>query len=641
MISKKLCVLLLISCGCIYPGCAIRLRLPGIGIGIGNDPRAVPAELEVGGLRVLDHRVNIVVSRTMASKATVETRRLVSSPLGVMVGQRATMTFDPRTEELVLVEAYMEHQDGTRIPVQEDNVFTRPSEAAQASPGFVHSQTMTVIFPQLQVGSQTYVKWRFRDKSRPLLGFNFLYRPELAVPVDTATITISHPTALPVHYRERGGFEVVKLDGPVHGKTSVFQARLTDFRGHAREPAMVSAADVVPLFVATSTESWEEVGRLFHTGFLGRTEVTPDIHAVAHRVARSRTGLEAARRLHRWVARNVHYVSVRLKSMDSWAPHSAARVLGNGYGDCKDQIALLAALLRARGISSEPVLINIDRSFEPLPLATPLAFDHCILYLPEFDVYADPTNPYADLGELLQPLSGKFVVHATETGRTGRTPVADPKDSRYAVFHNLTIGPQGEVSGQTTMQMEGRPEIRLREILARSTSGAALADSLLLSTPEGGAGQISSSDPTDLGEPLRCEATWTSPHALSMGDKVFFATPVGVDLANPATIRQYISPETRDFPIVASALALSWTCKMRLPEGYVAEVLPGSRRLENAAGSFVAEYTGEGSGNVFVTRRLLIQKDVFGADEYPDLRDLLYEAVNDARRVLVMSRATP
>jgi transglutaminase-like putative cysteine protease len=41
-----------------------------------------------------------------------------------------------------------------------------------------------------------------------------------------------------------------------------------------------------------------------------------------------------------------------------YVPHDAATILENGYGDCKDHVALLGALLKAKGIASEPVLIN-------------------------------------------------------------------------------------------------------------------------------------------------------------------------------------------------------------------------------------------------------------------------------------------
>jgi hypothetical protein len=41
-----------------------------------------------------------------------------------------------------------------------------------------------------------------------------------------------------------------------------------------------------------------------------------------------------------------------------YEPHDAATVLENRYGDCKDHVALLEALLKAKGIASVPVLVG-------------------------------------------------------------------------------------------------------------------------------------------------------------------------------------------------------------------------------------------------------------------------------------------
>jgi len=39
-------------------------------------------------------------------------------------------------------------------------------------------------------------------------------------------------------------------------------------------------------------------------------------------------------------------------------PHDAQSILDNRYGDCKDHVVILEALLEAVGIDSSPALIN-------------------------------------------------------------------------------------------------------------------------------------------------------------------------------------------------------------------------------------------------------------------------------------------
>ena len=60
----------------------------------------------------------------------------------------------------------------------------------------------------------------------------------------------------------------------------------------------------------------------------------------------------------------IRYIGVDF-GVGRFQPHTATEVLGNGYGDCKDKHALLAALLAAIGFPISPVLpgagIQIDK----------------------------------------------------------------------------------------------------------------------------------------------------------------------------------------------------------------------------------------------------------------------------------------
>ncbi len=43
---------------------------------------------------------------------------------------------------------------------------------------------------------------------------------------------------------------------------------------------------------------------------------------------------------------------------------------------------------------------------------------------------------------------------------------------------------------------------------------------------------------------------------------------------------------------------------------------------------------------ITVTRHLTIARDIYQAAEYPELRDLLYAALDDSRAVVVLERQT-
>ncbi len=72
-----------------------------------------------------------------------------------------------------------------------------------------------------------------------------------------------------------------------------------------------------------------------------------------------------------WVRKNIRYVAVYVGA-GGVVPHSAQAVLDNRYGDCKDHVALLEALLKAVAIESSPALINAGNAYV-LPRCQPWA----------------------------------------------------------------------------------------------------------------------------------------------------------------------------------------------------------------------------------------------------------------------------
>jgi len=72
---------------------------------------------------------------------------------------------------------------------------------------------------------------------------------------------------------------------------------------------------------------------------------------------------------------------------------------------------LFSALLRAKGIESELVLINLGFGYSGPRAPGFSAFNHMISWLPEFGLYADTTAAVAPFGTLPFPEYGKPVLH--------------------------------------------------------------------------------------------------------------------------------------------------------------------------------------------------------------------------------------
>lgn len=557
------------------------------------------------------------------------------SARGIRERERSTNSFYPASQSLEAVEAWVDEPDGSRIVVGKDGQFTRPSEAAEDAPGFTGSQTTTILYPQLREGSRTHVRWRLTQKTPPLLGFEVWAQPPLETALTLGRVTIDAPADVDLHWSARGGFEVSERSA---GGIRHVVATIHGVAAEAAEGNMVAASDFQPLFLATSLPRLQDLGAVYWRQSHDRAVVTPAVAALATKLAQGRTGEPAARAIYDWVAANIRYVAVYLDPNDGWVPHEAAAVLKVGYGDCKDHVVLMQALLSAVGIRAEAAMVDWGNRTTDAPLWVP-QYNHAIVYLPDYDRYLNPTNPYASYGSLDRRLAGKTAVLASPTGAVGRTPASQPTDQHYVDETRVTVEADGTVAGISNLSMTGNLESMMRALVVQSFSTGNLAERLLAATPEGGFGTFSTTGPRDLETPFAMVGTWRSPHAVATGSHgIFMTVPVGLDVNPPSRLRQFLSPDgRRQHAMVAAASQSEWRTTVSLPAGMTVERLPDDVALSNGAGRYVAHYERNGR-DVVADRRLTINRDVFQAASYPDLEALLYAPLSDARAILQISR---
>ncbi len=179
----------------------------------------------------------------------------------------------------------------------------------------------------------------------------------------------------------------------------------------------------------TTFMDWKQVAH-WYAGLEGpRAAVDDPVRKKAEELTKgAKTPEEKARRLYDYVSRNVRYVSISL-GVGRYQPHAAAEVLANSYGDCKDKHTLLAALLKAEGIESYPVLIHHERKLD-VDVPSPAQFDHVITLArvgPRL-TWLDSTPEVTPYGLIVYPLRNKQAVVASDDAEGGlqRTPADSP-----------------------------------------------------------------------------------------------------------------------------------------------------------------------------------------------------------------------
>jgi hypothetical protein len=333
--------------------------------------------------------------------------------------------------------------------------------------------------------------------------------------------------------------------------------------------------------------------------------IDPEIQALADDITK---GIEDKRKqaqaIDHWVKKNIRYVLVYLGS-GGITPNPPMTVLKNKYGDCKDHVALMGALLKAKGIASEQALINIGAIYRVPELPSP-SFNHVILYLPGLDLYTDPTIARASFAVLSESAYDKPVLHLSNAGvRAARTPPMKPADHVSISKTTARIEADGTIKGTTRQSGTGVFASWARgtasQIQAQGREKYAEAVLRSLSTP--GTGIFVSADPFDFSEPYSIQGEFTLVEKLQMPLRGIRNMPIGMRTqARPSgwLLGQRVVARKTDFFCYAGKqveeIALTFAAGLPLPKA-----IRGSN-IENEIFTYRASYTIEG-------RTLMIRRE--------------------------------
>ncbi|WP_127085354.1 transglutaminase-like domain-containing protein [Dulcicalothrix desertica] len=305
-------------------------------------------------------------------------------------------------------------------------------------------------------------------------------------------VMLRNEASINVMLRNEASINVMLRNEASINVSRIITATIKNQAGRQRENSMVNSIDISPLFLFSNLDNWEEIGAIYSKQSRDKILVTPDMIALANKITGNKQGIEAARAIYNWVAQNIQYVAIYLNESAGYVPNSSSDVLQNGYGDCKDHVVLMQALLKAKGIDAYAVLVDWGDIYEKLPLPAP-HFNHAMIYLPAYKIFANPTAHDAAFGELDTSLSGKFVVIASDKVEIAYTPKTTAEQNRYTITNTIKISADGSINGEAEMKFFGDIDDSTRSYF-NSDTPEQIANQLLSSTSEGGTGWIEKND---------------------------------------------------------------------------------------------------------------------------------------------------
>jgi transglutaminase-like putative cysteine protease len=452
----------------------------------------------------------LIVRPDLTAVATNTVRYKILRESAIRTLGQQTLSYVESLSLLEVIEAYTEKRDGRKIAVDQGHILTRDAATGLNAVYQRDAKVKTLIFPDVEVGDTlVYVTQVNRIDKRFPGHFNHQQVFSRSVPYETSQLTVDAPRSLGLRVHVRG-------DGLAHETLDAGEDRRHKFSYRPKawsleEPGAVSIWDRDPQLVITTFKDVSELGASYWSSMKDEDAVDAGIQALAEEITKGIGDRRAqAVAIDRWVKTNIRYVLVFLGS-GGITPNPAPAVLKNKFGDCKDHVVLMGALLRAKAIASEQVLINVGNAYRLPELPTPF-FNHVMLYLPEFDLYTDPTASQAAFGILPQNSYDKPVLHISSAGgRLARTPPMRPHDHVTIARTTATIGADGVVKGTTRQTATGifAASARNRATQIQTLGREKFAETMLRSLGRPGTGIFEPAIPSDLSEPYSVQGEFS------------------------------------------------------------------------------------------------------------------------------------
>jgi transglutaminase-like putative cysteine protease len=406
------------------------------------------------------YRINVMRETVRFDEDGVETREFEFDLIALDERSarglaQQTFPYDGYLSELTVSELATIKQDGRIIPVDVRAIVDQPVGVDPTSPYIDEYRAKIVAYSDVQPFDRIRGKTTSRGKRPRVKGEVMgVWTWPSSNPRGPYEIRVSLPASMQAKVHASG----------VDLRTSVADGRIEHLVTFDNETPITSTIDERSVGVAKRLEistftDYPALAAVMNA--LNAPMARPDeaIIAMSNTIVGDASDSRIkASRIHNWVAKNIRYIGIGLQD-GGYKSEPAGAVLAAMYGDCKAHATLLKALLAVQGIEANFVLINAGDDFS-LPHLAVSYFDHAIVYLPAFDLYADPTSQLVAFGALPIQLYSKPVLNL-DKGVLATVPAMRAQDNVWQTSSDFTLGADGLRKGASRFQSNSA---RLRSI---------------------------------------------------------------------------------------------------------------------------------------------------------------------------------
>jgi tetratricopeptide (TPR) repeat protein len=535
--------------------------------------------------------------------------------------------FAKQSQHAEFVYLRVRHPDGTTVETPPSDAQEQASPVAMQAP--FYSDLMVKQLPVKGLRSGDTLEWQTHNVRTVAETPGQIWGAEnftQGAVVEEQTVEVRVPSGLKLTTWTKPESKAVLTESDAGGKHIYrWSWKQLDPTAGAQAEALKKAKEAKPLSALeeqdalwgplsdiawTTFANWESVGAWYRGLEADRMMPDEKIRAkVAEITAGKATQEEKVQAVYAWVSGQVRYVGVAL-GLGRYQPHTAAEVLDNQYGDCKDKHTLLASMLLALGLQPDAVLVGSGIRFNQA-VPSPASFNHLItrVMVDGREVWLDTTSEVAGYQVLLPVIRDKDVLVMPQTGGAvlAHTP-ADLPFKPEATFQ-VTGSLDGKLTSESTIVMTYHDDLEvLLRAAARQVSPSGYQDLVQrLMQNFGFGGQVTEAEiehANDPSQPLSIRLHYHRDHSKDWGEDRVTAT------FGPTLVADIDSNNLPHAPLALDAPHTSLsTLEMKLPQGRSVE-LPEATHEHTAFGDCDVTYRIKGGSLEAERRTTVLEKTV-------------------------------
>ena len=624
--KPKVCALFLLTC--LFPTLGLAQQ-PWEGAAFSGKPEAIAAAARTAVGTDATKTVVLLDERNIALDASHRmtlTQRVVYRLGSDMEGwTTAQVSYRPWRQQKPVLRARVITPEGRELQLDQKAIAESPMRDLGAEV-FGDSRLLRGPLPALTSGAVVEFHTLVTDTA-PLFDRGMAQYLGLGYtsPTLRTRITLEAPVEMALKYVTRWLPDVTPDRSTSRGKVTV---KFDIGRLEPPKDIVALAAGERPLLGFSTAGSWNDIADGYQRIVESRIGTSDLTAVVREALGNATTRDEKLSRLLSMVQKEIRYSAVMLAEAGT-VPTPPEETLRLKYGDCKDQAALLVAMLRSAGIESYIALLNASDGADATDVEPDLpgfgGFNHAIVYVPgETPLWLDPTTGFSRLGQLPDSDMGRLALIA-KAGTNALVQIPQVA-SQLLDTQEVFLAENGSARIEHTSTSLGSEEIAaralhaaateetLREELTSMAKGLYVAETIR---------NLRHSDPRDFSGPLQIQfEVADSAIAQTAGAEAAFGIPLRLLMFEPLLAMQIYDASSRKGKslMLGGHLIKEWRYRIVPPAGFENARLPENRTEKFGPAVFSQEFAAGADGAVTGFVRFDSGKKEYTAAEADELR---------------------